>query len=147
MQASGASVFILCLGFLCIYFHVYMTCIFTYIYIYIYIFIYIYIYITKPLRFQPNVCNRYHDWLMMPINLGNIAILNIKGSDYCCIISLINKNKAINLLQNADLTLKSGKLWIKKIWKFLGAIKWKFLLLMVLKFKNKNFTNIKSLFH
>ena len=47
---------------------------------------------------------------MMPINLGDIAILNLKGSDYCCIISLINKNKAINLLQNADLTLKSGKL-------------------------------------
>ena len=35
------------------------------------------------------------------------AILNIKGSDYCCIISLICKNEAINLMQNADLTEKS----------------------------------------
>ena len=33
-------------------------------------------------------------------------MLNIKDSDYCCIISLISKNEAINLLQNADLTEK-----------------------------------------
>ena len=38
------------------------------------------------------------------MNLNDIAILNIKGSDYRCIISLISKNEAINLLQNADLT-------------------------------------------
>ena len=31
-------------------------------------------------------------------NPQRIAILNIKGSDYCCIISLISKNEAINLL-------------------------------------------------
>ena len=40
------------------------------------------------------------------MNLSDIAILNIKGSDYCCIISLISKNEAINLMQNADLTEK-----------------------------------------
>ena len=47
---------------------------------------------------------------MMPINLSSIAILNINGSDYCCIISLIIKNEAIDLLQNTDLTKKSGTL-------------------------------------
>ena len=55
-------------------------------------------------KFQPNVCNRCHDLLLMSVNLSNIAILNIKSSDYCCIISLISKNEATNLLQNADLT-------------------------------------------
>ena len=45
---------------------------------------------------------------MMSMSLSDIAVLNIKGSDYCCIISLISKNEAINLLQNADLTEKSG---------------------------------------
>ena len=30
-------------------------------------------------KFQPNVCNRCHDFLMMSVNLSNIAILNIKG--------------------------------------------------------------------
>ena len=61
-------------------------------------------------KFQPNVCNRCHDLLMMSIKLSDIAILNIKGSDYCCIISLISKNEAIKLLQNANLTEKSGTL-------------------------------------
>ena len=61
-------------------------------------------------KFQPNVCNRCHDLLMMSMNLSNITILNIKGSDYRCIISLNSKNKAINLMQNADLTIKSGAL-------------------------------------
>ena len=51
------------------------------------------------------------DFLMMSINLSDIANLNIKGSDYCCIISLITKNEAINLLQNADFTEKTGTLW------------------------------------
>ena len=41
---------------------------------------------------QQNVSNRCHDLLMMSMNLRDIAILNIKNSDYCCIISLISKN-------------------------------------------------------
>ena len=31
--------------------------------------------------FQPNVCKRCHDLLMMSMNLSDIAILKIKGSD------------------------------------------------------------------
>ena len=46
----------------------------------------------------------------MSTNLSDIAILNIKGSDYRCIISLISKNEVINLIQNADLTKKSRTL-------------------------------------
>ena len=67
-------------------------------------------------EFQTNVCNRCHDLLMMFINLSDIAILNIKGSDYPCIISLISKNETIKLSKIADLTEKvedyekSGKL-------------------------------------
>ena len=89
----------------------------------------------------------------MSINLSDIGTLNIKGSDYCRIISLISKNEAIKLLQNADLTekksniMKSGKLWIKKIQNFLKAsIKMKKnIKLMILKPKNKDFVNIKNL--
>ena len=47
---------------------------------------------------------------MMSMNLSDIAILNIKGSDYHCVISLISKNEAINVMPNADLTEKSGTL-------------------------------------
>ena len=37
-----------------------------------------------------------------------IAILNIKGSDYRCVISLISKTETVKLMQNADLIEKSG---------------------------------------
>ena len=43
------------------------------------------------------------------INLSGIATLNVKGSDYHCIISLVSKTEAINLYQNADLAKKSEK--------------------------------------
>ena len=52
-------------------------------------------FLNYSFKFQPNVCNRCHDLLMMSMNLSDIAILNIKGSDYRCFISLISKNKAI----------------------------------------------------
>ena len=45
---------------------------------------------------------------MISVNLSDITILNIKGSDYHCISSLISKKEAINFLQNANLTEKSG---------------------------------------
>ena len=64
-------------------------------------------FLNYSFKFQPNVCNRCHSLLMMSVNLSDIAILNIKGSDYCCIISLINKNEAKNFLKNADLIEKS----------------------------------------
>ena len=36
-------------------------------------------------KFQQYVWNRYHDLLMMPMNLRDIATLNNKGADYPCI--------------------------------------------------------------
>ena len=58
-------------------------------------------------KFQSDVCNRCHDLLIISINLSDVAILNTKSSDYCCIISLISKNEAIKLMQDANLTKKS----------------------------------------
>ena len=67
-------------------------------------------FLNYSFKFQPNVCNRCHDLLMMSMNLSSIAILNFKGSHYHCIISGISKNEVINLMQNTDLTKKSGTL-------------------------------------
>ena len=66
-----------------------------------------YYFLNYSFKFKTNVCNRCHDLLIMSINLSNIAILNIKASDRCCIISLISKNEDIKLLQNAYFTEKS----------------------------------------
>ena len=49
--------------------------------------------LNKGFKFQPTVCNRCHDLLLMSMDLSDIAILNIKSAYYCCIISGISKNE------------------------------------------------------
>ena len=44
---------------------------------------------------------------MISMNLSNIAILNIKCFDYCCIISRISKNETINVMKNINFTEKA----------------------------------------
>ena len=67
-------------------------------------------FLNNSFKFQPNVCNRCHNLLMISMNLSDIAILNIKGSDYRCIISLISKYMVTNPMQNAKWTEKRGTL-------------------------------------
>ena len=50
-------------------------------------------FLDKGFKFQPNVCNGCHD-LLMSMNFNDIAILNIKGADFHCIISTISKREA-----------------------------------------------------
>ena len=45
------------------------------------------IFLNYSFKFQPNVCNRCHDLLMMSINLSDIAVLNVKGSNYYCLLA------------------------------------------------------------
>ena len=48
--------------------------------------------------------------MSVSMDLSDIAILNIHGANYCCIISRISKSEAINLLKKVDLTEKYGTL-------------------------------------
>ena len=56
-------------------------------------------FLDKLFKFQPDVWNGCHDLLMMSMNLSDMAILNIKGADYHCIISGISKSETINFMQ------------------------------------------------
>ena len=67
-------------------------------------------FLNYSFKFQPNVCSRCHNLLIISINLSDIAILKMKDSYYRCIISLISKNEAMNLMKNADFTEKSRTL-------------------------------------
>ena len=49
-------------------------------------------FLNKGFKFQPNFCKRCHDLSMTSI-ISDIAILNIKGSNYCCIITGISKSE------------------------------------------------------
>ena len=44
------------------------------------------------------------------MNLSNIAILNINGTDYCFTVNRTSKGETIKLLQNLDLSEKSQTL-------------------------------------
>ena len=59
-------------------------------------------FLNKGLKFQPNICNECHDLLIVSMNLSDIAILNIKTTEYCCIISGISKSETIGLMQNIN---------------------------------------------
>ena len=59
---------------------------------------------------------------MMSMNLSDITILNIKGSDCHCNISGISKNEAKNLMQKTNLTERRTKLQSIKIYH--SILKW-----------------------
>ena len=63
-------------------------------------------FLNKGFKFKSHVSNGCNDLLMMSMKLSDIAILNIKGSNYRCIISKISKSEVINLMQNINLTEK-----------------------------------------
>ena len=67
-------------------------------------------FLEKGSNFQPHVCSRCHDLLMMSMNLSEIAILNTESANYCCIISRISNSKSFYLMQNIDLTKESRTL-------------------------------------
>ena len=63
---------------------------------------YCWYFLDKGFTFEPYVCKRCHDVLMMCVNLNDIAILYINGAEYHCVIYRITKSNAVNLLQNVN---------------------------------------------
>ena len=63
---------------------------------------------NKGFKFQQNVCNRCHD-LLMSMNFRVMAILNIRGSDYGCIISGISKYETIDIMQDTNFPKEDDK--------------------------------------
>ena len=68
------------------------------------------LFLDKRFNFQRHVCNKSHSLLITSMNLSDIAILNFKSADSRCIISETGESKAINLMQNINLTEKSKTL-------------------------------------
>ena len=57
-------------------------------------------------EYEPYVCNGCHDLSMMVYDLKNVAILNVKGVDYRCVLWNMTKYNAVNLLNNSWLDIK-----------------------------------------
>ena len=54
-------------------------------------------------KFELHVCKKCHDVLMTAYELKNIAISNVKGVDFRCILWGISRDEAVNRLNNSVL--------------------------------------------
>ena len=54
-------------------------------------------------KFERHVCNKCHDVLMTTNELKNIAILDVKGVDFRCVLWGISRDEAVNRLTNSVL--------------------------------------------
>ena len=52
-------------------------------------------------KFEEHVCNKCHDLLIMAYYLKIIAILNVKGATFRCILMGISKNESLKRLNNS----------------------------------------------
>ena len=57
-------------------------------------------------KYQPYVCNNFHDFSMTVMSLSDFFVLNIKGVDYRVHVSGVNKKDAVNILNNSVLDNK-----------------------------------------
>ena len=57
-------------------------------------------------KFEPHVYNKCHDLLMAAYELKNIAILNVKGVDFRCILWGISRDETVDRLNNSALEHK-----------------------------------------
>ena len=68
-------------------------------------------FLKKKLKYQPYVCNRCDDLLMMSMKPNHITIFKIENAACCRIISGISKSEAINLV------------WLKKVEHYRNSLK------------------------
>ena len=65
-----------------------------------------YWYFSDGFKYQPYVCNRYHDFSMGVQNLNDFFFLTIKNIDYGVYITGVDKKAAVFTLKNSDLSNK-----------------------------------------
>ena len=61
-------------------------------------------------KYEPYLCNGYHDLMQKAMNLNNVYIVSIKGTDYRIHFWYMSKDDAINVMKNSNLNEKSGSL-------------------------------------
>ena len=61
-------------------------------------------------KYEPYLCNGYHGLMQKAINVNDVAIISIKGSDYRIHLWYMSKDDATNIMKNSNLNKKSGLL-------------------------------------
>ena len=58
-------------------------------------------------KYEPYLCNGFHDLIQKAISFNDAAIVSIKGSDYGIHFWYMSKDDLINIIKNSDLDEKS----------------------------------------
>ena len=66
------------------------------------------IFLDKGFRFEPYLCNGYHDLIQKAMKFIDVAIFSVKGSNFIIHFWYMSKDDAINTIKNSDLNEKSG---------------------------------------
>ena len=61
-------------------------------------------------KYEPYLCNGCHDLIQKAMNFNDAAIVYIKGSDYRIHFSYWSKDDETNIMNNSNLSEKSGLL-------------------------------------
>ena len=66
----------------------------------------------KNFKYEPYLCNGCHDLTQKAIIFNDLAIVSIKGGDYRIHFWYRSKGDAMNIMQNCNVSKKSGSLYI-----------------------------------
>ena len=61
-------------------------------------------------KYEPYLCNGCHGLMQKAMNFNDVAIVSVKGSDYRIHFWYMYKDDAINIMNNSDLSDKTGVL-------------------------------------
>ena len=60
-------------------------------------------FLDKGFKYEPYLCNGYHDLMQEAMNFNNVAIASIKGNDYRIHFWYMSKDGAINIMKKFNL--------------------------------------------
>ena len=66
----------------------------------------------KNFKYEPYLCNGCHDLMQKAIIFNDVAIVSIKGGDYRIHFWYRSKDDAMNIMQNCNVSKKSGSLYM-----------------------------------
>ena len=69
-----------------------------------------YYFLDKNFSYGPFLCNGCYDMSLKAISMQNLAIINHNGNHYGVNFAFMTKNEAFNLIKNAIIIDKRGKL-------------------------------------
>ena len=72
-------------------------------------------FLDKNFKYEPYLCNAFHDLKQKAMNFNDAAIVSVKGSDYKIHFWYMSKDDAISLMNAIPLSEKAGIFFLQYI--------------------------------